>query len=206
MREDPHEALAERYRQSLTPIPPAIDQQTLWFEAGRASVATRRSGRLLKVYSGAMTALAASLALVMSRQDDLALANRNASPTPAVVTDTSRVEPPAAPVDAVPAADEADSQEPSPGLWATWFPPRPSDPNSYLARRERALRGDLDSLSRSFTRVDYPDSDTVIEPAPPATRQRLLEEYLPDRNRRPPSPPADDPRTESNNSNTKELA
>lgn len=199
MREDPHESLADRYRQALAPAPPAIDQHTLWYEAGRASVTPRR-GWVLPAYSAAMTVTAASFAFVV-------LAGQSVSPPPSQELPQIAVTAPVEPSRQGRQPEVAVVREPeTPGVWASWLAPkRVVDPNSYLARRERALGGDLDWRSRALTRVELRTGIGVV-PSPPATRERLLEEYLPDRGLRVPERPAGDPRTESIVPPAKELA
>lgn len=213
MREDPYEALADRYRQALRPTPPAIDQQALWFEAGRASVRPARSGWLLKAYSGAATAVAASLALVVlasQQPPDAGVARSQLEAAAETQPELALLVAPS-PRDALAGSPPLPKSDATPRLWAALFPPQEVDPNSYLANRDRALRGDLNPLSRDPVSRLFPQAESRVggdpaEPSPPATRQRLLDEYLPHRNLATPPRPATDPRTELTTSNAKELA
>lgn len=205
--------LIDRYRNALQPQAPAIDQQAIWFEAGRAAERAKRRGGWQRVYSGTMTALAASLAFVLvSNQPTEVPQSEQGEPTTQVVgVDETPTTPPtnvagspSSPSEPVEASDEV------PDLWRAWFPTPQVDPNSYFARRDRAMAGDLTAFSRSLSRVEYQQDESFDDepyiPSSPATQRELLEEYLPKDDRRPVARPPVEPNSQSNLSPEKELA
>lgn len=192
---NPNDDLIARYRGAFDPAPPAIDERALWYEAGRAAATRPRGGWLLPAYSGAMTALAASLgwALLVPLEAETNVAPVAAPPT-IVATP--------APVEAI--AVESNDPAPSPPLtpWAKLFPVTNVGTNTYAARQQRMLREDFDDdLGPPLSGADD------FEPAPPATRERLLEEFLPNRDLPIPPRPADGRQnTQQTRRGVKELA
>lgn len=188
---DPNDDLIARYRAAFEPTPPALDERTLWYEAGRAAATRPRGGWLLPAYSGAVTVLAASLAWALVRPP---------------VADPPAVAPPlivATPAPTEPASEEPiEAAEPALTPWAKLFPASLPARNAYAERQQRMLREDFtrDNEMASTTPLDY-------EPTPPATRERLLEEYLPDRDLPvPPKPSEGRQNTQQTRRGAKELA
>ncbi|QDT67726.1 hypothetical protein MalM25_06280 [Planctomycetes bacterium MalM25] len=188
---DPNNDLIARYRAAFDPPPPTLDERTLWYEAGRAAAAPQPGGWLLPAYSGAVTVLAASLAWALVRPP---VAEPPAAAPPMLV---------ATPAPTEPASEEPiEGDEPALTPWAKLFPASLPARNAYAERQQRMLRDDFIRDNEIATTVPF-----EYEPAPPATRERLLEEYLPNRDLPvPPKPSEGRQNTQQTRRGAKELA
>ncbi|MEQ8848339.1 hypothetical protein [Botrimarina sp.] len=207
-----NDELIRRYQSELRLAPPAINERTLWFEAGRASVAPKRSGRWLRAYATIATATAASLAGVIVLEPAVPSADSQqlavAPPAPVGGGAPAReapAEPPVSPP--TPRPPEPLRRQPAaPPAWLAWLSPsRPAPPpDSYVALRDRALRAGLDPSPRVFEASlregtpgeESPADGSSSDWAPPKrdiTARGMLEELLPPDMPVPPPPAPDQP-------------
>lgn len=160
--------LIGRYRSALAPAPLALDEPSLWYEAGRAAAKSERRVQGWRAYSAVSTAACLALAFTAFQ--------RGATPATAPIEPTQIVE--AEPERPAPVEPVVVSYTPpQPTGWAALFAPADPDPESYLGRRDLALSQGIDALPEpSF---DTGAADTVYKSGPPPTAAHLLEEYLP---------------------------
>lgn len=193
----PEDDLIRRYQSALAPTAPAIDQQALWFEAGRASVTRRGPARWLQAYSIVATATAASLAGVIALEAPPTAPEAQqvaAAPIPNFEDElTERMPEAAAPESALEPLVER-PEPATPPAWLAWLvPDRPAPADSYVALRDRVLREGMlpaprvyEASLRSGPPIDWTTPERDL------TARGLLEELLPPTGQAPP-PPIDEP-------------